>query len=571
MTRHVLPSFSVIMANYNYADFVGDAIRSALDQDYPPELVEVIVVDDGSTDRSRQVIEGLAGNPRLRVVLQDNRGQSAAFEAGVALARGDFVCFLDSDDLFLPSKLTRVARRIAELDVEPDSLLLCHDLHIVDVIQDRMLERGWFATMGIDRLGDALDPAAIDNLYPFSIPCGQVMGRRLAAACLAALPPWAFPCGTDTPLCMAAMLATWRVCYLHEPLGLYRVHGGNDAARIVDGRYRVGLRWRERTPRLLAFLERWVDSLDLPVPERQARLGCLRRIEHLSRVPSPQRRLAVPQVSLITTPGATTAHTWSSVQSSLEQTHGALEVLVDGLAPLDRERLDGFGIRVQGVAPHEAMDDLGVLAAAYRQASGDYLMFLRGGDRLDRECIERHLHWRQHGAMVGVSCNDVRLATPEGALVHADVFANSGAWKPALQQVPPLATGLKDWVAPPISACLFRRSEFLDRMFAEVDQMPAALRCAGAWLLVHLQHHTAGVLRIRETLTTVLLADGAAASYGYLASPAALDGHLVDAPVQAGAIWLEGFFDREQNLFRRWLPQSWHRHFRTWLTRQTSG
>jgi hypothetical protein len=216
------------------------------------------------------------------------------------------------------------------------------------------------------------------------------------------------------------------------------------------------------------------------------------------------------------------------------------------------------------VQPAAGTSDFATLAAAWQSTQGEYVLLLRPGDRPDRECVERHLHWRQHGALVGVSCSDVRLCGQRGDLVHADVFARAGAWKQPLQQVPPLATRLADWVAPPLAGCLFRRGELLDAFFAEPD-LPAALRPAAAWLLFQLQLHTAGALRIRETLVSVVLPDGAAASYGHLSAPADLAGRLTAPPVQEAAEWLAGFYSRQQPAFRRWLPPAWHQRFGAWL------
>jgi glycosyltransferase involved in cell wall biosynthesis len=90
---------SVIINNYNYGRFLGEAIESALGQTYP--RTEVIVVDDGSTDRSREVIAEYAG--RVTAVLKDNGGQASTCNAGFAVSRGDVVIFLDADDFLLPT------------------------------------------------------------------------------------------------------------------------------------------------------------------------------------------------------------------------------------------------------------------------------------------------------------------------------------------------------------------------------------------------------------------------------------------------------------------------------------
>ena len=91
------PLVSVIINNYNYGRFVADAIDSALTQTY--SNCEVIVVDDGSQDNSREVIARFGD--RVRTVLKSNGGQSSAFNAGFAESSGGVICFLDSDDVFL--------------------------------------------------------------------------------------------------------------------------------------------------------------------------------------------------------------------------------------------------------------------------------------------------------------------------------------------------------------------------------------------------------------------------------------------------------------------------------------
>ncbi len=97
------PLISVIVPTYNRERYVVAAIESVLAQDYAP--VELIVVDDGSTDGTAAAIDRIGAD--IRYVYQENQGTAAARNAGVALANGSFLAFLDSDDLWLPDKLTR--------------------------------------------------------------------------------------------------------------------------------------------------------------------------------------------------------------------------------------------------------------------------------------------------------------------------------------------------------------------------------------------------------------------------------------------------------------------------------
>jgi glycosyltransferase involved in cell wall biosynthesis len=92
---------SVVIPTFNRAAFVVQAIESVLAQTYPHQ--EIIVVDDGSTDQTAQVLS--AYNGRISCVITPHRGPSAARNAGLRAARGERIAFLDSDDLWLPDKL----------------------------------------------------------------------------------------------------------------------------------------------------------------------------------------------------------------------------------------------------------------------------------------------------------------------------------------------------------------------------------------------------------------------------------------------------------------------------------
>ena len=110
MTRQTV---SVVIPVRDGSRYLGEAIESALEQDHRP--LEVIVVDDGSTDRSAEIAAGYAG---VRLIRTPNRGPSAARNTGLAAAGGDVAAYLDADDVLLPGSL---ARRLAILDEEPET------------------------------------------------------------------------------------------------------------------------------------------------------------------------------------------------------------------------------------------------------------------------------------------------------------------------------------------------------------------------------------------------------------------------------------------------------------------
>lgn len=115
---------SVVIPTYNRAAFVGAAIESALDQSRVPD--EILVIDDGSTDDTPQVLAQFG--PPVKVIRQVNRGRSAARNAGLANAAGDAVIFLDSDDLLMPECIERCAaalERHADVGVVYTDAYLC--------------------------------------------------------------------------------------------------------------------------------------------------------------------------------------------------------------------------------------------------------------------------------------------------------------------------------------------------------------------------------------------------------------------------------------------------------------
>ena len=110
MSRETMPRISVVIPTYNRAAYLAGAIESALGQDCGD--TEILVVDDGSRDASREVVAPYADSGRVRYVWQENAGVSAARNRGIREARGEFVAFLDSDDAWLPGHLRRLSRAL---------------------------------------------------------------------------------------------------------------------------------------------------------------------------------------------------------------------------------------------------------------------------------------------------------------------------------------------------------------------------------------------------------------------------------------------------------------------------
>jgi len=101
-----MPFVTVLIDTYNHQFFIEDAINSVLNQNFPASETEILVVDDGSTDDTPEIVRKFA--PRVRLLRKVNGGQASAFNAGIPEARGEIVAFLDGDDWWAPGKLSAV-------------------------------------------------------------------------------------------------------------------------------------------------------------------------------------------------------------------------------------------------------------------------------------------------------------------------------------------------------------------------------------------------------------------------------------------------------------------------------
>lgn len=117
------PRVSVVIPTYNRREMVVEAIESVLAQTYRD--FEVIVIDDGSTDGTEAHLQPYLASGRIAYERQENRGVAAARNTGIRLARGELVCFLDSDDLWSPTKLSV---QIEFADSHPECALIATDL-----------------------------------------------------------------------------------------------------------------------------------------------------------------------------------------------------------------------------------------------------------------------------------------------------------------------------------------------------------------------------------------------------------------------------------------------------------
>jgi glycosyltransferase involved in cell wall biosynthesis len=117
------PFLTVLIDTYNQETFIADAIRSVLLQDIDPSDMEILIVDDGSTDGTRDVVRQF--EPKVRCISKSNGGQASAFNIGIAESKGEIVAFLDGDDWWAPGKLAALSDIFSS---EPDVGMVGHGL-----------------------------------------------------------------------------------------------------------------------------------------------------------------------------------------------------------------------------------------------------------------------------------------------------------------------------------------------------------------------------------------------------------------------------------------------------------
>lgn len=210
------PLVSVIIPSYNSARYIASTLESALAQTYP--AVEVIVVDDGSTDETQTVLAPYQS--RITVLPQSNSGPAAARNAGLRIARGVYLLFLDSDDLLVP---TSVAARVAFLERHPQYGLVYSAWTQINDDGARIL-----GEVRPGYQGDVL--AALLRRQFFFFP-GSALIRRTCLDAIGGFDETAY--GTeDADLWIRLAHAGYAFGYIDEPLFIYRYHAASITGRV---------------------------------------------------------------------------------------------------------------------------------------------------------------------------------------------------------------------------------------------------------------------------------------------------------------------------------------------------
>ena len=212
---------SAIVAAYNYGDYLPRTLDSALTQDYPADRLEIVIVDDGSTDHTPEVVADYAARfpGRIRAFRQDNAGYVAATNRAFAEARGDLWALLDADDLWPPGK---TAAQVAIFARRPEVGLVYGDLEVIDA-DDRTLRPSHWAHEHVSgwRGRGLLVPLLVQHNMAGA---SSIMLRASLAGRFAPVP-------ATVPYvdwwCAMQVAAVAELDFLDDPKVGYREHGGN--------------------------------------------------------------------------------------------------------------------------------------------------------------------------------------------------------------------------------------------------------------------------------------------------------------------------------------------------------
>ncbi|SHI14738.1 glycosyltransferase [Desulfofustis glycolicus] len=230
------PMISVIMATYNMGQYVCQAVDSVLDQDYGN--LEVIVVDDGSIDDTPLKLKRYASDSRVKLIHQENAGQTTAKNRGLQEAQGEYVGFCDADNFWFPSKLSR---QLPLFDNRDKLAVVYGDLQLIDAAGNKM------ATPAVKRYSGRITGQLLcDNFVSFNT---SLTPRRVVEEVG----------GFDESLRMGIDYDLWlRISvsyefqYIPEPLVGYRIWGGqmsNRTGERFENSFRMMNNFLARYPR----------------------------------------------------------------------------------------------------------------------------------------------------------------------------------------------------------------------------------------------------------------------------------------------------------------------------------
>jgi glycosyltransferase involved in cell wall biosynthesis len=241
------PALSVLIDTFNQERYIEQALVSVLEQDFPACDCEILVVDDGSTDRTPYIVRRF--EPRVRLLRKKNGGQASAFNLGFRESRGRLIALLDGDDWWAKGKLSAV---VDCFERNPHDAAVSHAYHIV---RERESETQFCGprTEEVLTLGTPEQAIRAREHWHFLLPCALTVRRKVFERVIPI--PEVLVFSADGPIATTSMAMGVRV--LPRPLAYYRVHSENlnaiderDMAKMRS-KYEMGVAMYEIVEHLL--------------------------------------------------------------------------------------------------------------------------------------------------------------------------------------------------------------------------------------------------------------------------------------------------------------------------------
>jgi glycosyltransferase involved in cell wall biosynthesis len=217
MKAKAIPHVSVLIDTYNHECFIERAITSVLEQDMPMDGVEILVVDDGSTDHTAEIVRRF--EPRVRLLKKPNGGQASAFNAGIPECQGEIVAFLDGDDWWAPQKLRRV---VEAMEQDPEAGIIGNG--ITEVLENGDEHSEVLHETPRFRI-DSLQGARIFRRRKSQLGTSRMTVRTEILRKILPVPESIVLEADEYIFTLAAAFSV--VSILGEPLTFYRIHAGN--------------------------------------------------------------------------------------------------------------------------------------------------------------------------------------------------------------------------------------------------------------------------------------------------------------------------------------------------------
>jgi glycosyltransferase involved in cell wall biosynthesis len=244
-----MPKVTALIDTFNHEKFIADALDSVLQQDFPADDVEVLVIDDGSTDATPSIVDKFG--ERVRLIRKANGGQASAFNTGIPAARGELIAFLDGDDWWRKDKLETVVRY---MDANPLIGVLGHGICTVNSVTGENFETipSPRPSIGFDSVDDA---TFFRRMMSFFGTSRLVLRNEVARRTLPIPPKIAIE--ADEFMSIVA-IAHSKAALIADPLTFYRLHGdnlyqfqSNDVPKLIRLRDILKVLAAELPPRLI--------------------------------------------------------------------------------------------------------------------------------------------------------------------------------------------------------------------------------------------------------------------------------------------------------------------------------